>query len=222
MKQYEHEYLDLLLAYFSREFNPAVLSGTERKLFDISRDAFDSYIHARMSELPIENEIAAFASKVAAAETREMAYNAATDRGDPNVAAVLNAVGKVTMEIHRLMGLLRFSPDSGGVFTARFEPDHFTLPAVVQYFTDRFGETPWAIIDEKRGLCLSRKNGGKASFSILDGQTAAEENAPKKTGDEWEELWKYYHKTINNESRHNPDLQRQFMPIRYRKHLPEV
>jgi probable DNA metabolism protein len=217
MKQYEQEYLDLLLAYFSRGFDPSVLSGIERELFDISRDAFDCYIHARMSELGIENETAAFARKVVAASTREAAYNAATDRGDPNVAAVLSAVGKVTMEIHRLMGLLRFSPDSNGVFSARFDPDHLTLPAVVQYFTDRFGDTPWTIIDEKRALCLSRKNGGKASFSILEGESAAQ-----KTGDEWEELWKHYHKTINNESRHNPGLQRQFMPTRYRKHLPEV
>jgi probable DNA metabolism protein len=116
------------------------------------------------------------------------------------------------------MGLLRFSPDNGGVFVARFEPDHLTLPAVAQYFTDRFGETPWAVIDEKRGLCLSRDSGGKACFSFFeDGETAA-----PQPGDEWEELWKHYHKTINNESRHNPDLQRQFMPKRYRKHLPEV
>jgi probable DNA metabolism protein len=219
MGNYEQGYLDLLLAYFSRGFNPSVLSGIERELFDISRDAFDSYIHAKMSELGIENETDAFARKVAAVPSREAAYKAATDRGDPNVEAVLNAAGKVTLEIHRLMGLLRFSPDNDGVFSARFEPDHLTLPAVAQYFTDRFGDTPWEIIDEKRGLCLSRKNGGKACFSFYEDGADQEAAA---SSDEWEELWKHYHKTINNESRHNPGLQRQFMPNRYRKHLPEV
>jgi probable DNA metabolism protein len=41
-------------------------------------------------------------------------------------------------------------------------------------------------------------------------------------GGEWEKLWQHYHKTINNESRNNPNLQRQFMPKRYWKYLTEL
>ena len=36
-----------------------------------------------------------------------------------------------------------------------------------------------------------------------------------------EDLWRLYHRSINNESRNNPGLQRQFMPSRYRKYLNE-
>jgi probable DNA metabolism protein len=42
-----------------------------------------------------------------------------------------------------------------------------------------------------------------------------------ENNDEWEELWKHYHKTINNEDRDNPGLQKQLMPKRYWKYLPE-
>ena len=125
---------------------------------------------------------------------------------------------KVGHEVHRMMGLLRFSPNEEGGFTARCAPDHYILPALAAFFTARFGETPWSIIDEKRGLVLRRLPGEKAQIFDMDEETARE----TKAADEWEELWKHYHKTINNESRDNPKLQRQLMPRRYWKYLPEA
>jgi probable DNA metabolism protein len=75
-----------------------------------------------------------------------------SDRGDDDVRAVLSAAAKLTREIDRLRGLLRFRPDRAGIYTARCAPDHFVLPALAGHFELRFGETPWAIIDEKRAL----------------------------------------------------------------------
>jgi probable DNA metabolism protein len=135
----------------------------------------------------------------------------------PDIPADLNDP-KVQKEIHRMMGLLRFSSNKDGEFTARCAPDHNILPALKDFFTARFGDTPWSIIDEKRGLCLSRCPGKAAKITKLhlsDEKTA-------KNDDEWEDLWKHYHKTINNEDRNNPNLQRQFMPKRYWKYLPEM
>ena len=123
---------------------------------------------------------------------------------------------KIQHEIHRMMGFLRFTPDENGEFTARCEPDHHILPMLAEYFTARFGETAWSIIDEKRGLCLRRLPGEEAKINVC------EEAAPENRADKWEELWKHYHKTINNEDRCNPQLQRQFMPKRYWKYLPEM
>ncbi|MCL2229969.1 MAG: TIGR03915 family putative DNA repair protein [Treponema sp.] len=123
----------------------------------------------------------------------------------------------VWREAHRIMELLRFSPDANGVFTARCAPDNYVLPALKPYFMARFIEMPWAIIDEKRGLCLLRKQGEKPQ--IIEWKETAREEAET---DEWEKLWKHYHKTINNEDRHNPKLQKQLMPQRYWKYLPEI
>ena len=122
----------------------------------------------------------------------------------------------VRREAHRIMELLRFTPDADGVFTARCAPDNYVLPALKGYFMARFHDIPWAIIDEKRGMCLRRKQGENAEITEWNN----EEDSSAKT-DEWEELWKHYHKTINNEDRHNPKLQRQLMPQRYWKYLPE-
>ena len=140
-----------------------------------------------------------------------------SSRADQDAIATLKAGDRVQREIHRLMGLLRFSPDQGGVYIARCSPDYFILPALAEHFTLRFGETPWAIIDEKRGLCLCRQNGGPARIIPI----AVPTDAGDLTGDSWEELWRLYHRSVNNESRKNPRLQRQFMPGRYQKYLPE-
>ncbi|MDR0320431.1 MAG: TIGR03915 family putative DNA repair protein [Treponema sp.] len=223
VRVYDQHETDLLCAYFSDRFNIFSFNENARNFYEISADVFDTLLHAWMSELPIDREITAFGRKILAVaqsaggeEKRKTAHNTMNDRGNADSLAVLNAAEKVRHEAHRMMGLLRFSPNKDGEFIARCAADHFILPALGEYFTARFGQTAWAIIDEKRKLCLHRKIGEYAK--ITTDETAGDCN----TTDEWEELWKHYHKTINNEERQNPQLQRQFMPKRYWKYLPEA
>jgi len=191
------------------------------KIFELSVDAYYTALYAQMSCKPIKKEIAAFVEKVSRTKNRDEANRAATDRGDSDVLAVLKEAAKVTYEIHRLTGLLRFSPDSGGVYIARCAPDNFILPALAEHFTLRFGETPWAIIDEKRGLCL-RKSSGSEAVLVPFPSGLPEAAVEKSRTDPWEDLWRLYHKSINNESRKNLKLQRQLMPERYHKYLTEL
>ena len=137
---------------------------------------------------------------------------------DRDEIETMKAANRILLEIHRLMGLLRFNPGPDGVYIARCSPDNNILHELAEHFTLRFGETPWAIIDEKRGLCLCKENGGPARLFNLPSSFTAEENSK----DSWEDLWRLYHKSVNNESRNNPSLQRQFMPVRYQKYLPEL
>ena len=231
-------------------------------LFELSADAFDSFIFAWMSELLVQGEIPRFGWKVLAAAgvvpvapapslngagppadapgllaeavlraarpgARREAERAASDRGDPDVRAVLDAAFKVVRETDRLAGLLRFaSPGNGGcsgggerngLYLARCFPDHYVLPALAEHFTRRFGAGGWAVVDERRGLALLRRPGGDAEIV-----PAALLEPPDPAADDYEELWRHYHRTINNESRNNPALQRRFMPKRYWKYLPEL
>jgi len=211
--------------------------------FELSADAFGAVIYAWMSELPVTEQIIRFGKKIlAAADTvtgnnepaqcerietmrRKAAKIAATDRVDFDVQTVREAAYKVWHETNRLTGLLRFCPDEKGVYTAQCEPDHFVLPALGPHFMARFGETPWAIIDNKRRLSLSCETGqpGVSGKALVFSANAEKQFASKKgQGGEWENLWKHYHKTINNESRNNPNLQKRFMPTRYWKYLTEV
>jgi probable DNA metabolism protein len=220
--------IDFVTSYFSKEFNALLPEGAARNLFEMSSNAFDNIMLAWISELPVEREIISYGREVLAAvldfnsldDKRRAAHNAANNRTNSDTLTVLNTAGKVQIEIHRMMGLLRFSVNEDGKFIAKCEPDHFVLPCLGEFFTARFGDTPWAIIDEKRGLVLHRKPREQAKINILE-EISAEDRA-SIPNDEWEELWKHYHKTINNEDRKNPGLQRQFMPKRYWKYLPEM
>ena len=221
--QYEKEDMEFLLGYFMGKIDVSCLEKNLRNLFEISSGAFDTLVHAWLSELPIEKEAAAFGRKIIGVsqscthieEKRKAAQKAYLDRGDENTLTVLNAAAKVQHEIHRMMGLLRFTPDADGEYIAKCSADHFILPALGEYFSGRFGETSWSIIDEKRGKRLRCLNGERIK---LENYTAF---ANRLNADEWTGLWIHYHKTINNEDRNNPDLQRQFMPKRYWKYLPE-
>jgi probable DNA metabolism protein len=195
--------------YAPSGMNLSGLCEPARRLYGLCASAFDAFVHAWMSELPIEAELIRFGRKVLTT------VDAAADRGDPDVRTVLEAAYKAQHEVDRLRGLLRFTPDNEGLYIARCRPDHFVLPALGEHFTRRFGETPWAVIDEKRGICLCRLDAEPAALCGFDTFSGEGE-------DEWEGLWKLYHKTINIENRKNPGLQRRFMPKRYWKHLTEM
>jgi len=221
----------------------SVLQPEILRLFELSRDAFGAVVYAWMSELPVTGQIIRFGKKILASQNtvsnaanlsqrdkfeaaqRKAAQIAATDRGDLDVQTVREAAQKVWHEIHRLMGLLRFCPDEGGVYTAQCEPDHFVLPALGPHFMERFGETPWAMIDNKRRIkisCETARPGASGGTLVLSTNTENTFSSVKGRGGEWENLWKHYHKIINNESRNNPELQKRFMPTRYWKYLSEL
>ena len=195
---------------------------------ELSPNACDQIALAWMSELPVIVEAIRFGQAIIEAantaqsqmEQRRAVERVATDLGNSDVQVVQNAAHKAWREFERLRGLLRFCPDEDGTYVAFCEPDHFVLPAFGPHFTKRFGETPWAIADNKRRLCLCRKKGQKPTLFAMHENPAF--LADKPSNGTWEHLWQQYHKTINNESRNNPDLQRRFMPKRYWKYLTEL
>ena len=223
--------MDIISALYAEQgMDISLLPEAGRSLFELSVNAFDSLVHAWMSEFPLDAEMFRYGRRVlaSAAQTalnnasgregeRRAADIAAVDRCDADTRAVLEAAYKVRHEVDRLRGFLRFNPDDAGVYIAHCAPDHFSLPALVCHFTQRFGNTPWLIIDEKRCLCLRCIGAGQPEFFTIN-----EVPCSAPTGDAWEELWRQYHKTINNETRNNPVLQRRFIPMRYRKYLTEL
>jgi hypothetical protein len=202
-------------------------------LSEVSVAGCEHFLNGWMSELPIEAELIRFAWNIlAAAESaaggikgdagRREAEKVVTDRCDTAAGIVLDASWKVWKETDRLFGLLRFFPSPAGIHIACCTPDHFVLPALADHFALRFGTgTPWMIIDERRDIALCRMPGGEPLLIHMHEQELLPE--PSLSGpDPWEDLWCNYHQTINNENRSNPGLQRQFMPRRYWKYLPEM
>jgi probable DNA metabolism protein len=195
-----------------------------KRLEDISSEACAAAVYALLSLLPVETAVSCFLRKVLDAAERsgketEQGRAAAkavwNDLLDPETERVRNAAAKTARELDRMKGLLRFSQNADGLYTAYCASDHFVLPLLANHFLARFGEEPWEIIDEKRGAALIRERGKAPGIRPWRGKA-------EKDNSGWEKLWKNYHRAINNEDRTNPGLQRQFMPKRYWKHLPEM
>jgi probable DNA metabolism protein len=230
--------------------DPAALGGAAGLLFQVSAGAYGALVYTWMSGLPLEAQALRYALKVLAAareaalaaepaggasnaapwyargEARQGAERAAWNRGDDDCGAVLAAAYKVAHEIERLMGVLRFQPDARGRYVARCAPDHLVLPALAPHFTRRFGDTPWVVIDERRGLALARE-GGAGPLLIAAGEIPGPQGGPEPRDrdpqglDPWEKLWQSYHRTIAIENRKNLSLQRRFVPLRYRGYMSE-
>ena len=198
---------------------------------ELSPPAYQDFLYAWMSELPVEVSMLTFARRILetartvdgrTVQGRNRLEAVRCDRGDPAVRETLAAAAKVRHEVHRLLGLLRFKPASGGLFVARCAPDHLSLPALSDHFSLRFGSSPWAILDEDRALILRRSPPEAAILEAADPRDPRWAAGGGEGHDQWEQLWRRYHTTIAIESRSNPDLQRRLMPRRYWKYLTEV
>ena len=135
---------------------------------------------------------------------------------DERVWRVMEGRRKVLRERHRFLGILRFS-DLGGVLYAPFEPEADLLPLVAGHFARRLGAERWVIHDLGRGkAALYTPNEWRiADFSLPD-------NVPLTSEEKFfRDLWRRYFDSTAVSTRLNPRLQRQFLPKKYWKHLPE-
>ncbi|MDD3242545.1 MAG: TIGR03915 family putative DNA repair protein [Eubacteriales bacterium] len=131
---------------------------------------------------------------------------------NPVVRALHAKVSRVTFEVHRLSGLLRFRSAQNG-YCATVEPDHNILSLLAPVFVPRMGECRWCIHDTRRGI-----------WAVYDKELFYTDTAPEfalARVDPIEKLWKEYYDTIAIEGRFNPDCQKRLMPRRYWKNLVE-
>lgn len=124
---------------------------------------------------------------------------------------------KVSLEAHRMSGLLRFIELRGMVYYGRIEPDNNILLLLAPHFKDRFYDQKWVIHDVKRSIAAIYNNG---EWFLIDLNV---ESLPPISEKEifFQEIWKEYYKNISIKERLNPRLQKSYMPVRYWKNLIE-
>ena len=133
---------------------------------------------------------------------------------------------KVSFEIHRFQGFVRFQETSDGLLFAAIEPDHDILSLLAPHFVRRFGNQIWVIYDLRRDkgvlfqkpelieITLSDKQLNTITGEILHSIQSEDENL-------YRSLWKAYYKAINIPERKNTRLMLRLLPRRYWKYLPE-
>lgn len=149
---------------------------------------------------------------------------------DPDILAVKKLAKKVSHERHYLMMFVRFNTINNqgeNIYFADIEPRYNTLPFVINFFKDRFADQKWVIFDSVRnyGYFYDLKETQIISLDDkVDFMVNGKINQNYLTDDEtlFQKMWYRYCQAITIKERINPKLQKQFMPTRFWKNLPET
>ena len=134
----------------------------------------------------------------------------------PEVTAFNDILYKVTYEIHKLKGFLRFMESESGAFYAPYSPDNNITDLLMPHFIARFNAQKFVIHDIKRKIA-GLYNGSDWIICPLDQPEIVISDTEKN----FEGLWKKYYSSVNIESRPHEKQMKGYMPVRYWKFLPE-
>lgn len=136
---------------------------------------------------------------------------------------------KVRREAHRFKGLVRFRILEDGMQYAPFEPDYNVIGYCAQHFRKRLATICWVLHDVRRNQALHWDGNSCRSIFIdedFTDQVRSMGELPQKhlcqSEIQYQRLWNSFHEAIAIKEKRNPVLQRQCMPSRYWKYLPEL
>lgn len=135
---------------------------------------------------------------------------------DPDVARLNAMVQSVRRDEHKMHAYVRFRRvvlDGQERFVAWYQPDHYIVPLVAPFFRDRFPSMRWTLLTPD---AAAHWDGETISF----GPGATRRDAP--SGDELEDLFRSYYRSVFNPARVNLKVMRGHMPQRRWQDLPET
>ena len=132
------------------------------------------------------------------------------------VIAATECIRRVTFEIHRLHGFVRFMESESGALYAPISPDNDIVDLLVPHFRARLPEFPFVLHDVKRKKAAIYD--GKAVF-LAPLERAEVVLSADET--KWQALWRRYYKSVNIPERERLKQMRGYMPVRYWKFMPE-
>jgi len=196
-----------------------VWKGVQHKLTTKNRQLpFYAFLS---EESGVEMKIYRFLRKLFSAH-----FNIETDYGDSDVLYLTQVSQKVKKEAMRMLQFVRFQRTKEGTYFCGIEPNYDVIPLVVSHFQKRFTDQKWMLYDLKRNYGVLYGNEkveevviSNEQFSRINGQVKKE--LLEESEDFYQKLWKSYFSHINIQERKNLKLQRQHMPRRFWKYLPE-
>ena len=153
-------------------------------------------------------------------------FSIETDYGDTDVLQLKKIERQVLKEASRMLQFVRFQKTKDDIYFSPVEPEYDVLPFTINHFKSRFADQQWLIYDLKRdyGFFYDRETVqevvlSKKTFSGINGKIT--DRLLRESEGVYQNLWKNYFDSINIIQRKNLKLQRQHMPRRYWKFLPE-
>jgi probable DNA metabolism protein len=151
---------------------------------------------------------------------------------NPTIFKIHRTSEKVSHEILRMQGFIRFRKLNNGVFYAPISPDYNVIQLLAPHFKERFADQLWLINDTRRKTAIYY-NGNQVKYIPFMEMNPEIESACSPFSSErqvnmldqnelsYQRLWEQYFQKIAIAERHNKRLQRQRMPERYWRYLVE-
>lgn len=139
----------------------------------------------------------------------------------PFMQRIMKIERNVFNESHHYFGFIRFEELKSGTLFAKFRPKNDILSLIIPHFADRFPNENLMIADITRRSIAFSSHGhiGYAIASEIELESLClniSENEQML-----KDLWKCFIDSIEIKPRHNSDLQRQNMPLRFREFATE-
>jgi probable DNA metabolism protein len=156
---------------------------------------------------------------------------------EPVVLTVRRTCTRVSHEIGRLHGFVRFRKLRNEVYYAPIAPDHNVVQLLAPHFKDRFADQKWLIHDTKRNSGIYYDLERCRFIPVVENAPQLEPNGQSGASGEdleracahffdpeeldYQEIWDQYFHEVAILERRNPKLQKQRMPVRYWRYLVE-
>ena len=123
----------------------------------------------------------------------------------------------VAREAHLLNGFCRFAETKQGVFYCKITPKNNVLPIIANHFSQRFNNQAWIIHDQTYGqAAIYNQNSYVITTAPMDAIVDCVDDE-----EETQELWVTFFNAHFIKARVNLKLQRQMLPLYFRKNMTE-
>ncbi len=184
----------------------------EARLLALDKDCMHDLDLLLRSGMPDRDAVALAYFKLIAARGGPVRKMLAEDA----VIAAQECMRRVSFEVHRFHGFVRFLESASGALYAPISPDNDICDLLVPHFRARLPQYPFVIHDVKRKKAAVY-DGDHAFLAPLE----RAEIVLSASEDDWQKLWRKYYQSVNIPSRERLKQMRGYMPVRYWKFMPE-
>lgn len=137
------------------------------------------------------------------------------------VRKVLDLSRRVDKERHHYLGFIRFAEGSNGILISKISPDNDLLLSLADHFSERLSTENFIIFDTKRNSAIIHRSCHSYIYTQFEGDEFYTWSDERYVEEEYTTLWKIFYQTISIKERENYKLQRNNLPLKYRKNMTE-
>ncbi|MCI6163752.1 MAG: TIGR03915 family putative DNA repair protein [Lachnospira sp.] len=141
---------------------------------------------------------------------------------DDNISRFNKISKNFSNEAHWYIEIVRFSENDDGLLISKIEPQNNILSFVSEHFADRLHCENWIIYDVGRKLAsIHKAHGNYVIFHDVNIEIIDELLELTDKEEQYRKLWQTFFENIAIKERANPSLQRNKVPLKYRKYMTE-